>query len=210
MTISTVKAILAAAFFTAFGCISGYAQDEPFTVAGFWRDMDLGTLVDRYPNASHVITPAVGGLRQGSDEDPKDWIRAFIRNRGTGTYVLRLAPGEVHDHLYYVQAEVQAGLARRLWLLFEAPAAPVAPDPNSPEQNMRDMESRYPPCDALLDPLVTRYGKPDGPSSRWEEALESLDYVWTRPGDVMKLECGRYFERKTVFAIAVTLEWPIP
>jgi len=49
-------------------------------------------------------------------------------------------------------------------------------------------------------------GKPDAIAPRWEEALQSLDYVWTRLPETMKLECGRYRGRRSVFAIGVTFE----
>ena len=48
------------------------------------------------------------------------------------------------------------------------------------------------------------------PHPRWEEALQSFDYVWTQAPETMKLECGRYDGRKTVFAIGVTFEQTPP
>ena len=48
--------------------------------------------------------------------------------------------------------------------------------------------------------------KPQALPPRWEEALQSFDYVWTQAPEMMKLECGRYDGRKTIFAIGVTFE----
>jgi hypothetical protein len=57
-----------------------------------------------------------------------------------------------------------------------------------------------------LKRLTAKYGKPDALTPRWEEALEYFDYVWTSPTDQMRLECGRYFRRKFVFATKISFE----
>ena len=75
-----------------------------------------------------------------------------------------------------------------------------------PRQPRRSNETRYPACNDVLKPLTAKYGKPDALAPRWEEALQSFDYVWTYLPDAMKLECGRYRGRKSVFAIGVTFE----
>jgi hypothetical protein len=178
------------------------AQGEPFAFAGFRRDMDLAALLDRYPQSSHEVSPGAGVRRRTSRDDLKEWIREFFRNRGaSGTYVLRLTPRESHDHLYYVQAEVRQGVTERLWLLLETPLDLV-----KPRQPATGNEARYPACNDVLGSLTAKYGKPEALASRREEALESFDYVWTRSPEAMKLQCGRYEGRKSVFAIGVTLE----
>lgn len=183
------------------GFAAGRAQGESFTFAGFHRDMDLAALVDQYPQSSHEVSPGAGVRRRTSQDDLKQWIREFFSTRGSGTYVLRLTPGELHDHLYYVQAEVREGITERLWLLLERPI-----DLPKSHQPARGNEARYPPCNDVLTPLTSKYGKPETLAPRWEEALESFDYVWTNAPEVMKLQCGRYEGRKSVFAIGVTLE----
>jgi hypothetical protein len=57
----------------------------------------------------------------------------------------------------------------------------------------------------ILSPLTAKYGKPEALAPRWEEALESFDYVWTQSPEVMKLQCGRYSGRKLVFGIGLSL-----
>jgi hypothetical protein len=114
---------------------------------------------------------------------------------------VRPTPEESHDHVYYVQAEVRQGATERLWLLLEKPI-----DTAGHRKLARSNEARYPTCDDVLKPLTARYGKPDALAPRWEEALQSYDYVWTRLPDAMKLECGRYRGRRSVFAIGVTFE----
>jgi hypothetical protein len=184
------------------GFAVGDAQSEPFAFAGFHRDMGLGVLIDRYPLSSHEVSPGTGVRRRTSQDDLKDWIREFFRTRGSsGTYMLRLTPGESHDHLYYVQADVREGITERLWLLLEMPLDLVRP-----RQPARSNEARYPACNDVLNPLAAKYGKPEAVAPRWEEALEYFDYVWTRLPEVMKVQCGRYQGRRAVFAIGVTLE----
>ena len=184
------------------GFAVGGAPSEPFAFAGFRRDMDLAVLLDRYPLSSHDVSPGSGVRRRTSQDDLKDWIRKFFRTQGSsGTYVLRLTPDESHDHVYYVQAEVREGITERLWLLLEIPLDLVKSRPPA-----RSNETRYPACNDVLSPLAAKFGKPQAVTPRWEDALESFDYVWTHPAEVMNLQCGRYQGRKSVFAIGVTLE----
>jgi hypothetical protein len=195
----TVFAVIASIWLS--GMIVDSAQAEPFTFAGFDRNMDLAALVDRYPRSQHELSPGADVRARSSQDDLKEWIREFFRTRGSGTYVLRLTPAESHDHLYYIQANVRQGVTERLWLLFERPLDLVRR-----RQPSRSNEMRYPPCNDVLKPLAAKYGKPDALAPRQEEALKSFDYVWTRLPDAMKLQCGRYQGRKPVFAIGVTFE----
>jgi hypothetical protein len=188
------------------GISVGGAQDEPFVFAGFHRDMDLAALLDRYPQSAHEVSPGARVRKRTSQDDLKGWIREFFSTRGSsGTYVLRMAAGESHDHLYYVQAEVREGVTERLWLLLEMPLDMV-----NPRQSARRNESRYPACNNVLSSLTAKYGKPKALAPRWEEAIEYFDYAWTHSPEVMKLQCGRYEGRKPVFAIGVTLEQTAP
>ena len=183
------------------GLVVGSAQAEPFTFAGFHLNTDLATLVDRYPRSQHELAPGADVPARRAQDDPKQWIREFFRIRGSGTYVLRLTPDESFDHLHYIQANVHEGVTERLWLLFERPL-----DMIRRRQPSRSNEARYPPCNDVLKPLTAKYGKPDALALRQEEALQSFDYVWTQLPGAMKLECGRYRGRKSIFAIGVTFE----
>jgi hypothetical protein len=182
------------------------AEDQAFAFAGFHRDMDLATLLDRYPQSAHDLTPGAGVPKRTSQDDEKTWMRNFFRARaGSGTYVLRLTPGESHDHLYYVHAEVRSGVTERLWLSLEMPLELMKSRPRvKPPESVN--EARHPPCNDVLIPLTAKYGKPQALAPRSEEALQSFDYLWTRPRELMKLECGRYQGRKATFATGVTLE----
>jgi hypothetical protein len=195
----TGLALIASVWLT--GMVVGGAQAEPFTFAGFHRDMDLAALADQYPRASHELSPGADVRKLTSRDNPKKWIRDFFRTRGSGTYVVRLTPEESHDHVYYVQAEVRQGATERLWLLLEKRS-----DTARHRTPATSNETRYPACNNVLKSLTARYGKPDALAPRWEEALQSFDYVWTRLPDAMKLECGRYRGRRSVFAIGVTFE----
>jgi hypothetical protein len=101
------------------------AETGPFTFAGFRRNMDLATLLDRYPRSSHDLTPGAGVRHRTSQDDEKAWIREFFHSRGSGTYVLRLTPAESHDHVYYVQAAIHDCVTERLWVSFEVPLESV-------------------------------------------------------------------------------------
>ena len=177
--------------------MSGTAQAEPLAFAGFDRSMDIAVWIDRYPLSSREFTP--GAAARG--ENPGEWSAEFLRARKPGRYALRLPPEEARDHIYYVQADMRNGMIERLWLLLEKPL--LKADPRHPTGGN---EARYPVCGAVLKPLTAKYGKPDALAPRWEEALQSFDYVWTRAPETMKLECGRYDGRKTIFAIGVTFE----
>jgi hypothetical protein len=187
------------------GLVAGSAQAEPFAFAGFYREMDIAALIDRYPKSAHDFSPRgeVRGLK--SQDVPTERIREFLRARATGTYVLRLTPEQSRDHVNYVQANIREGVTERLWLSFERPL-----DPAGRRQPTRGNESRFPACYDVLKPLTVRYGKPDALAPRWEEALEYFEYVWTHLREAMKLECGRYDGRRSLFAIGVTLEQAPP
>ena len=183
------------------GLVVGSTQAQPFTFAGFHRDMDLAALVDRYPRSSHELSPHADIGTRKSQDDPKEWIREFFRSQGSGTYVLRLTPDESLAHVYYIQASVHKGVTERLWLLLEKPL-----DMIGRRRSTAGNEARHPACNDVLKPLTAKYGKPDAPAPRWEEALQSFDYVWTHLPDTMRLECGRYRGRKSVFATGITFE----
>src|SRR5216684_568321 len=103
------------------GMVVGSAQAEPFSFAGFHRDMDLAALVDRYPRSRHEVSPGADVRARRSQDDHNDWIREFLHARESGTYVLRLTPDESLAHVYYIQADVLQGVTERLWLLLEKP-----------------------------------------------------------------------------------------
>jgi hypothetical protein len=183
------------------GAMVAGAQAEPLAFAGFDRTMDIAVLIDRYPHSSREFTP--GADARG--DNPGEWSAEFLRARRAGRYALRLPPEEARDHVYYVQADMRDGNIERLWLLLEKPL--IKADPRHPTQSN---EARYPRCGDVLKPLTAKYGKPDALAPRWEEALQSFDYVWTRAPETMKLECGRYDRRKTIFAVGVTFEQTPP
>lgn len=185
------------------GLVAGNAQAEPLAFAGFDRNLDLAVWIDRYPQSSREFTP--GADVRGPQDNPGEWTVEFLRARRPGRYALRVLPAEARDHVYYVQADLRDGAMERLWLLLEKPL--IRADRRHPT---RSNEARYPACNDVLKPLTARYGKPEALSPRWEEALQSFDYIWTQAPETMKLECGRYDSRKTIFAIGVTFEQTPP
>jgi hypothetical protein len=176
------------------------AEAGPFTIAGFRRNTDLATLLDRYPRSSHDLTPGAGIRHRTAQDDEKAWIRDFFHRRGSGTYVLRLAPAESHDHVYYVQAAIHDGVTERLWVSFELPLESVERGAAT-----KGNEARFPPCQGVLNGLAATYGKPAALPASWEEALESFNYAWIDASETMTLQCGRYRGRGAVFAMGVTI-----
>jgi len=206
MVESTVRAGATVIALVWLAClVAETAHAEPLAFAGFNRDMDIAVLIERYPRSSREFTPDADAHEPGARDDPREWTRELLRVRRPGRYALRLTPEESPDHVYYVQADMREGTMARLWLLLERPL--VRADRRHPT---RSHEARYPACNDVLKSLTARYGKPDALAPRWEEALESFDYVWTQVPEVMKLECGRYDGRKTEFAIGVTFEQTPP
>lgn len=179
--------------------IAGRAHAEPLAFGGFDRSMDIAIWIERYPKSTREFTP--GADAQEPQENPGQWTAEFLRTHRSGRYALRLSDEEVPDHVYYVQADLRDGTTDRLWLLLEKPL--ITADRRHPT---RSNEARYPACRDVLNPLTAKYGKPEALHPRREEALQSFDYVWTQAPETMKLECGRYDGRKTVFAIGVTFE----
>ena len=56
-----VRGLLALLAVTSLADINmGTAQGDLFAFAGFHRDMDLAALLDRYPLASHDVSPGAG------------------------------------------------------------------------------------------------------------------------------------------------------
>ena len=177
------------------------SQAPPLSFAHFQREMDLSTLLDRYPTSSHELTPGRGVRPRTSQEDERAWIREFFRTHGSGQYLVRVSAAESHDHIYAVQADVRAGVTERLWLSFEQPLEMVRP-----ADRARSNDVRHPPCAPILAALTTEYGRPAASPPRLEEALEWFDYEWTRASETMTLECGRYRGRTKTFASAVTMK----
>jgi len=198
MNAKILLAVLAMA--SLCGVAGRSAGGEPFAFAGFSLDTNIAALLDQYPKSSHDLSPRTAVRTRPSQDDPHGWIREFIRARCSGSYVLRLTPGESHDHVYYVQADVLDGVTARLRVSFEAPLDLVTPHP--PQNN----EVRHPPCRNALTPLSAKYGKPRALAPRTEEALEFREYVWADSTETMTLECGRYVGRRVEFADAVTFE----
>jgi hypothetical protein len=175
-------------------------NDTPFTFAGFSRSMDLATLLDRYPQSSHELTPGEGVRPRTSQDDEKAWMRQVFRSQSSGIYVLRLTAAESHDHVYYVQAWIHDGGVDRLWVSLELPLDFVARGTAT-----RDNEARFPVCRDVLTAFVATYGRPISRPPRREEALESFEYEWTDSRETMTLQCGRYPPRNAVFAMGVTM-----
>ena len=118
---------------------------------------------------------------------------------GTGRYLIRLTADESHNDLYYVQAEIDRGNLRRLRLSFEKPLELL-------HRSIESGEERHPHCKGIKAGLIRLYGKLSSTGSGWEERLQSISSSWVKSPEVLTLNCGRYYKRKKLFAMDITLD----
>jgi hypothetical protein len=173
------------------------AADGPLGFQGIGLDTDLLSLTVRFPHSQHEFWKGV----ITTFRNERDQFRELVL-QGTGDYVARLTPLESVAHLYYFQARVVNGVWTSLRLSFERPYGEGVA---SPIQYREHPLSRSPLCTPFLRDLTREYGKPAGPESSKEEALESLTYTWARPEGRMSLVCGRYDDHPMVFAEHIDL-----
>jgi len=170
------------------------ASDEPLRFQEIGMDSDLFSFTKRFPHSQHEFWKGVITTYRDQPQQFTD-----LMQHGTGDYVGRLTTQESVAHLYYFQAGIDKGVWTRLRLSFERPYGQgVASSGEHPH-------SRCPPCAPVLADLTREYGKPMGPESTKEEALESLHYTWTRSAGKMSLVCGKYDGDRRVFAEHVEL-----
>jgi hypothetical protein len=170
------------------------AGDEPLRFQGIGTDTDLFSLTKRFPHSQHEFWKGV--ITNYSDQ-PQQFTDLI--QHGTGDYVGRLTPQESVAHLYYFQTGVDNGVWTKLRLSFERPYGQGVASPGE------HPFSRCPPCAPVLADLTREYGKPAPLESTKEEALESMQYTWTRPAGTMSLVCGKYDGDRRVFAEHVEL-----
>jgi len=189
-------AILAAA-----GSIRVAAQSsESFRYQGIARDTELASLTARFPSSSHEFwgKDALFILSTDNAEEFRHRIA-----QGAGEYLVRISEKESKDHVYYLDAKIDGGITNRLRLSFERP------DNIKPARGyVENKRSRSPPCSPVLADLSKRYGKPEGPDSVQEEALENLTYSWRNSSEELKLVCGKYQGQRDIFAMEVIFSRP--
>jgi hypothetical protein len=170
-------------------------SNESFRYQEIGINTDLTTIPARFPSASHEF--CCKEWSSISLADRADEFRKLIA-RGTGQYRVQLSEKEAIGHVYYVSAEISAGIPSSLRLSFERP-----PEIKIPRGYTENRLSRCPPCAPVLADLRRRYGTPQGPDSSSEEALEHLTYSWRNTSEELKLDCGSYQGQRDVFAMDV-------
>jgi hypothetical protein len=111
-----------------------------------------------------------------------------------------LTADESHNDLHYVQAEIGRGVIRRLKLSFEKPSELIN------RQAKSEFEERHPRCNGIRAEFIRMYGKPSSTGSSREEQLQSISSSWVKSPQALTLNCGRYYKRKKLFAMDVTLD----
>ncbi len=169
-----------------------------FDYAGFNLQMDLSVLRKTFPRSSHEFSLRDGDRAVIASDDPSQVKSLF--QAATGTYIIRLTADESPSDLYYVQAEIDRGILQRLRLSFEKPSELMNRHPKA------EFGERHPRCEAIKTKLIRLYGKPDSTTSSWEEQLQNNTSTWLKPTEALALNCGRYYKRRKLFAMEITLD----
>jgi hypothetical protein len=177
---------------------TNHLSDEVFAYSGFSLQMDLSVLHRKYPRSSHEFVPRDGGRAISASDNPRQLDDAL--RVGTGDYRMRFTADESQDGLYYVQAEIDRGLLRRLRLSFEKPLEFMN------KGSKAKFEEQHPRCEEMKAALVRSYGRPSSTGSSWEEQLQNISSSWVKSPEVLTLNCGRYHKRKKIFAMELILK----
>lgn len=170
----------------ALGSVAAGAVDY----AGIGPNTDPATLREIFPASRHEFWQR----GTGSVVVPGDDILRFeaLLKEGDGRYVVRLAADDTRAEVTSVSMSLEGGKVRLVTLGFEREG-----DGDKPAQ----VERRYPGCRAVLDALIEKFGRQPALTTRVEEYLEHRTRTWTGPDGAMRLDCGRFVNRRPIFAI---------
>jgi hypothetical protein len=161
-----------------------------FEFAGLGSGVDPQSLRERFPASKHEFWQRGSGniARPEEDDGRFDlWLK-----EGEGLYIIKLAPDDSRADVTAVSISMDKGKVRRWILSFERVGVGKKPE---------QMERRYPTCRRVLDTLVERYGEPGKFDTHVEEGIQHRTRNWSTPRDSLTLDCGKYTNRKAVFAI---------
>lgn len=168
--------------------LAGGAQ--AFEYVGLGVGVEPSTLLERFPESRHEFWQrGSGSIARPEDGDGRfaEWLKD-----GDGLYIVKLSADDSRGDVTAISVSLDRGKVRRWIFSFER-----AGTGTRPEQN----EKRYPGCKRVLDSLAQRYGEPGKFTTRIEEGLQHRARVWTSGQGEMILDCGRYPNRPTIFAI---------
>ena len=169
----------------------GHAADLDYV--GLGPAVSPESLRERFPASSHRFAlRGSGSVLRAEDADGR-FERAL--REGDGVYLLRPAGEDLRGEVTAISLTLEKGRVVRWIFSFERPGG------GKPEQ----VERRHPPCLRILDALRDRYGEPRGPDTRVEEGVEHRVRRWRAGAWELALDCGRYPERKLIYAIDVEI-----
>lgn len=151
----------------------------------FHLGLDPRQLVLRYPMSSHRVTMATPGRGwshiPGFGKHAPDAAALWeAYTTGAGTYILRVAPDEVTDGIYYVQFKFNHGRIMRMWLRFEVPVALRG-----------EIDGRS--CASVMESLVETYGPPTRELPPYpEEAAMHEPKLWLGSQSELRWDCAEY------------------
>ena len=158
--------------------------------AGIGPNTDPATLREIFPASRHEFWQrGTGSVVVPGDDIPR--FEALLK-QGDGRYVVRLAADDTRAEVTSVSMSLEGGKVRLVTLGFEREG-----DGDKPAQ----VERRYPGCRAVLDALIEKFGQQPALATRVEEYLEHRTRTWTGPDGAMRLDCGRFVNRRPIFAI---------
>lgn len=158
--------------------------------AGIGPNTDPLALRELFPASRHEFWQrGTGSVVVPGDDTAR--FEALLKE-GDGRYVVRLAADDTRAEVTSIAMSLEAGKVRLVALGFEREG-----EGNQPVQ----VERRYPGCRAVLDALVEKFGRQPVLTTRVEEYLEHRTRTWSGPEGSMRLDCGRFVNRRPIFAI---------
>ena len=163
--------------------------------AGIGPTTDPLSLRELFPASKHEFWQRGTGSVVLPSEDPARF--ETLLKEGDGRYVVRLAADDTRAEMTAVSLSIEAGKVRLVTLGFERGG-----DGDKPEQ----VERRYPGCRGVLDALNEKFGQQPTLTTRVEEYLEHRIRTWTSAEGSVRLDCGRFVNRKPIFAMDLEFE----
>ena len=158
--------------------------------AGIGPTTDPLSLRELFPASKHEFWQRGTGSVVLPSEDPARF--ETLLKEGDGRYVVRLAADDTRAEMTAVSLSIEAGKVRLVTLGFERGG-----DGDKPEQ----VERRYPGCRGVLDALNEKFGQQPTLTTKVEEYLEHRVRTWSSAEGSVRLDCGRFVNRKPIFAM---------
>ncbi len=158
--------------------------------AGIGPTTDPVSLRELFPASRHEFWQRGTGSVVLPADDPARF--ETLLEEGDGRYVVRLAADDTRAEMTSVSMSIEAGKVRLVTLGFERGG-----DGDHPEQ----VERHYPGCRGVLDALNEKFGRQPTLTTRVEEYLEHRVRTWTSAEGSVRLDCGRFVNRRPIFAM---------